>query len=256
MSSIEHPILPKGLRPPPASAVPLSRHRLTPTDGPADGLLWAVRVPTTAELPPPDRWPVHPDEVEQGRGYGVRRQITWVAGRLAIRAALGELLGVEPATLGPVGTDDRRAPRWPAGVSGSLTHTDRWAIAWVARGDGLTRGIDLEDPRRGGMHLADMLLLEPEKAATVALPESAQTSDLIRRFALKEAIYKAIDPRYRRYVDFKEVAVWPDAAGDMGGARVEWSLAQGERPPAEMGLSWQRWGDAGWLCGARARWAE
>lgn len=220
--------------------------------------MWAVRVPPVERLPAPDEWPLHPAEIERGRGYGPRRQITWVAGRMALRAAIGEVLGVEPRAIAPIGVDDRRAPIWPAGVAGSLTHTDRWAIAWVAPADGLTRGIDLEDPRRGGMHLADMLLIEPEHAATRALPPDAQTADLIRRFALKEAIYKAIDPWYQRYVDFKEVAVWPapDAATapDAGSARVEWMLGQGETPPAEMILRWRRWGDAGWLCAARARW--
>jgi 4'-phosphopantetheinyl transferase EntD len=68
---------------------------------------------------------------------------------------------------------------------------------------------------------------------------------VILAFALKEAIYKAIDPHLRRYVGFQEVAVWPDAHG---GARVE--------PLADWGLDVE----AAWMtvdeyliCTARAR---
>lgn len=238
---------PTRLADPPSAAPALTIHRFA-LDG---GQAVAVPVPAPDAIPPIEAWPIDPVERRHAAKFGARRQNTWIAGRLALREAC-RAVGVEP---GPILPDDRRAPRLPATVSASLTHTDRWALAWAAPADGRTRGIDLEDPTRGGLHLQDMLLTAPEAAALAARPAERQKSELIRRFALKEAVYKAIDPRYRRYVDFKEVALWPDPPGaEAGTARIDWILAEGEAPPAEMILRWRLWGDAGWLCTAEARW--
>lgn len=232
---------------PPTAAPPLTVHRFA-LDG-AEAV--AVRVPAPDALPPIEAWPIEPAERAHAARFGPRRQNTWVAGRLALRAACRGL-GFEP---GPILPDDRRAPTLPAGLSGSLTHTADWAVAWLAPADGRTRGVDLEDPDRAVLHLQGALLTPPEATALAARPEAAQNADLIRRFALKEAIYKAIDPRYRRYVDFREVSVWPDAPdAEAGAARVEWHLTGGEAPPRALELRWHRWGAAGWLCTALADW--
>lgn len=239
--------MPSSPPPPPADALPLTAHRFE-LDG---GRAVAVPVPAPDALPPIAEWPIGPVERAHAAKFGPRRQNTWLAGRVALRAACRDL-GVEP---GPILPDDRRAPALPPTVSASLTHTDRWAVAWAAPADGRTRGIDLEDPTRGGLHLQHMLLTDPETAELAARPAARQKAELIRRFALKEAVYKAIDPRYRRYVDFKEVAIWPEPVdGEAGRARIEWMLAEGEPPPKSMTLRWRRWGDAGWLCTAEADW--
>ena len=68
---------------------------------------------------------------------------------------------------------------------------------------------------------------------------------MLRAFALKEAVYKAIDPFLRRHVGFLEVAVWPAADGH---AVVEAAPAWG----LEVEAWWQRRGDHV-LCTARAR---
>ncbi|MCA9541107.1 MAG: 4-phosphopantetheinyl transferase family protein, partial [Myxococcales bacterium] len=111
--------------------------------------------------------------------------------------------------------------------------------------------IDLEAPRRDHAGIADAILLPSERARWLALPREAQNADLIRSFSLKEAIYKAIDPRYRRYVDFREVSV--EALPD-GTAVVEWLLAERETPPARIELRWARFQADAWLCTARAFW--
>ncbi len=232
---------------PPATAAPLTVHHFD-LDG---GRAVVVPVPAPDAIPAVADWPIDPAERAHAAKFGPRRQNTWIAGRMALREAC-RAVGIEP---GPILPDDRRAPTLPASVSASLTHTDRWAVAWAAPADGRTRGIDLEDPTRGGLHLQRMLLTEPEAVDLASRPAARQQAELIRRFALKEAVYKAIDPRYRRYVDFKEVAIWPDPAdADAGTARIEWMLAEGEAPPKGMILRWRLWGDAGWLCTAEAAW--
>ncbi|MCB9550360.1 MAG: 4'-phosphopantetheinyl transferase superfamily protein [Myxococcales bacterium] len=227
----------------PPALPPLAPHALDLGEGAAV----AVRVPAPDALPPIEDWPIDPAERAAAAKWGARRQNTWIAGRVALRAAAARL----GFACGPILPDDRRAPILPAGLCGSLTHTSEWAVAWLAPADGRTRGIDLEDPARPVLPLTPTLLTAAEQAALAALPAEAQNGELIRRFALKEAIYKAIDPKYRRYVDFLEVEVWPGADET---AAVVWRLAKDEAPPAAITLRALRWGSAGWLCTAVAEW--
>ena len=50
---------------------------------------------------------------------------------------------------------------------------------------------------------------------------------VLLRFSIKEAIYKAVYPYVRRYVDFSEAHVTPDPDGQ---AEVTLRLSQGEGP--------------------------
>jgi 4'-phosphopantetheinyl transferase EntD len=59
------------------------------------------------------------------------------------------------------------------------------------------------------------------------LPEGRDWVDTIVRFALKEAVYKALAPGLGRYIGFEEAAAWP--APD-GVDRVELHLSGGEGP--------------------------
>jgi len=57
-----------------------------------------------------------------------KRQAEYLAGRLCAREALRRVTG--QASVPAVGED--RAPQWPRGVVGSITHGDNWAAALVA----------------------------------------------------------------------------------------------------------------------------
>jgi len=57
-----------------------------------------------------------------------KRQAEYLAGRLCAREALRCVTG--QASVPAVGED--RAPQWPRGVVGSITHGDNWAAALVA----------------------------------------------------------------------------------------------------------------------------
>jgi len=146
------------------------------------------------------------------------RRGEWLAGRRALRAALREAGLAVPS--GAIDADDRGAPRLPAGAVGSISHKPDYAIAIAAAATGQALGIDLErrGPRR--IDVSRRVLTPAELAALVARAPSTGDRDdaVVRAFAIKEAIYKAIDPFLRRYVGFQEVAVWPAADGT---ARVE-----------------------------------
>ncbi|WP_040260875.1 4'-phosphopantetheinyl transferase family protein [Pseudomonas massiliensis] len=121
-----------------------------------------------------------------------KRQAEFLAGRLCARAALGRL-GLPGCDL-PIGTD--RAPGWPTGFCGAITHGDGWAAAIAAPTDrcrGL--GLDVES------------LLAPERALRLAaeiltaaelerLPEDPQQAALVvtLTFSLKESLFKALYP--------------------------------------------------------------
>ena len=103
---------------------------------------------------------------------------------------------------GPAG-----APLWPAGVTGSFAHDDRVAVAVVGNcRDVAGLGIDVEAAE----------LLPGELLELVATPQEQQTirDDPYRGrliFAAKEAVYKAVYPLDREFLDYHDIEV--DLAG-------------------------------------------
>jgi len=118
----------------------------------------------------------------------VRRR-DFVAGRTALHALVGDV---------PIEASDRGAPV-VAGWTCSISHKGARAVALVApAGDGFV-GVDLEHAAPPRVDIAPRILTPREPRAAGAA--------LTRVFAIKEAIYKAIDPIVRRYVHFGEVEV-------------------------------------------------
>ena len=98
-----------------------------------------------------------------------------------------------------IGRDDRGAPVLPAGWVGSISHKRERAAVIVAPDDGARIGIDLEVAQPSRQPIERRVLTARE---VVGAP-----LDVVLYFALKEAIYKAVDPFVRRYVGFQEVEV-------------------------------------------------
>src|SRR5262249_37950297 len=85
--------------------------------------------------------PLFPAEEELVAQTVPKRRYEFATGRRCARAALAQL-GFPPAPL-LAGPD--RAPLWPDGVVGSITHTDSYRAAAVARAEQLCSvGIDAE----------------------------------------------------------------------------------------------------------------
>ncbi|WLI75810.1 4'-phosphopantetheinyl transferase superfamily protein [Kosakonia sp. H02] len=107
-----------------------------------------------------------------------------------------------------VGTTTDRAPVWPAGWCGSLSHTHNHAIAIIARRHaGLAVGIDIEMLAPETMReTADMFTCPQEQAllADCALPYETA---LLVAFSAKESVYKALYPEVGRYFDFDAARV-------------------------------------------------
>lgn len=134
--------------------------------------------------------PAFPGEQVQGVP---KRLAEFRAGRFAARAALAEL-GLPPRAL-PAGPD--RAPIWPLGVQGSITHSDALCLAVAGRLPGI--GVDLEPD----------LPLDPALRDLVLRPEEQGASDAAAKliFSAKEAAYKAQYPHSRQVFDFQGLQI-------------------------------------------------
>lgn len=179
---------------------------------------------------------LHPLEASFARSLPEARRATFVAGRQALRRALQAIAQAgghpgSPHADTPILRTHRGAPALPPAVAGSVTHKRTLAMAAVApRGGTLQHlGLDLERrPSADDLHrpsIARKILTAREFATLDAFAgdELAAREHTLVHFAIKEAVYKAIDPFVERYVRFTEVELDLDANGE---ARVTLHLPE------------------------------
>ena len=146
----------------------------------------------------------NPAEVAAVSRAVIKRQREFSAGRAAAHTAL-EKLGVPPSF---IGVGPNRNPLWPAGTTGSITHTGGLALAAVARRDQiLALGIDLE---LSGAVKADLwpgILTATEIVWTRGQPDDLQGNWATLIFCAKECFFKLQHPLTSRWVDFHDAEV-------------------------------------------------
>ncbi len=129
-----------------------------------------------------------------------KRKAEFLAGRLCAALALR-------AAGQPVEVDrDGRAPVWPRGVAGSISHCAGHAIAAVSLRHGAV-GLDCEEVMSDSRaeDLGRALVSPGEEALRPAsLPRAAFVT---LAFSAKEALYKALSPRLSRIPGFLEAQV-------------------------------------------------
>jgi 4'-phosphopantetheinyl transferase EntD len=155
---------------------------------------------------------LHPQELELVETLPQTRRTLFISGRLALRAAIDRV--DRHATSAALLRNTRGAPTIPQGLVGSISHKRTMAVAIVApvppgHGSRTTVGIDIEQRAHMRPALRDIsprILTGPE---IHMLPHdvSNRNEAVLLFFALKEAIYKAIDPYVQRHVRFQEVEV-------------------------------------------------
>lgn len=192
------------------------------------GVLSAVRLPSASDAASTEaalhiaRPQLLPDEQALADALSVARRVSFVGGRIALRAAMATV--APNAQASAVLRTARGAPLMPEGVLGSVSHKRLVAMALVAptAPDVHTLGVDVEElptvAELARPDLAPKILTAFERHSLGGLAErDAMTyRESVRlRFALKEAVYKAIDPHVHRYVRFQEVEVFPDESGDV-----------------------------------------
>lgn len=137
-----------------------------------------------------------------------KRKWEFRAGRHCARCALGALGVPEAAIL--IGSD--RAPLWPAGVVGSITHTGAgsraFAAAVVARASEVRAlGVDAELAEPLGENLLPRVLVPAEQAFVDTLDGRERGLIAMLYFSAKEAFYKCQYPLTQRFLGFHEVQV-------------------------------------------------
>ncbi len=157
---------------------------------------------------PPDPPPMPPEEAVQVADSVTRRRVEFATGRLCARRALARL-GIDAFILR---NDARRAPQWPPGIVGSLTHTGDvpggYCAVAVARADTtLTIGLDAEKADGLPVHLWRFVLTTAERAWLGA--QDAERRGLLAKviFSAKESFYKAQFPLTGQMVGFHDVEV-------------------------------------------------
>ncbi|WP_170937062.1 MULTISPECIES: 4'-phosphopantetheinyl transferase superfamily protein [Rhodomicrobium] len=139
-----------------------------------------------------------------------KRQAEFLAGRYCAGRAIERLTGSRAEV--PIRPD--RSPAWPDGLTGSITHGEGYAAA-VAAPASLHAGLGLDYetvmPADRAGSLRDLIVTAAELA--LAPHGMAFASFLTLAFSAKEALYKAIYPRLRLFMDFHAAEITACAPG-------------------------------------------
>lgn len=111
--------------------------------------------------------------------------------------------------------DKNRAPIWPQGIAGSLSHSS--TRAWVALVDATYGTIGIDGENRGKLErkLWRLTLCDEEIAYLETLDPSVQERRALVIFSAKEALYKAQFPWTHKFVDFKTVQIRLEEDGSL-----------------------------------------
>ena len=165
-----------------------------------------------------------PAEQALVRTAGPHRRAEFIAGRACARTALAGLgLPAAPVLAGRAGE-----PRWPAGVTGSITHCAGYRACAVARtADVAALGIDAEPDVGLAGGLIESVADRAERAwiTRQASAGSAVNWDRLL-FSAKEAVGKLWYPLTGHWLGFGQLVVFLDPAGTFD-ARVAGSRLTG-----------------------------
>ena len=146
-----------------------------------------------------DLWPQEATAIQRAVP---KRQTEFAAGRRAGRGALAEL-GFGPIAI-PQGAN--RAPIWPAGFCGSISHCAQCCIAVAAHDrDYPTLGVDVEPATALDPNLISLICNPSEQIWVTNQPDPGLAAKMI--FSAKEAVYKAQYPLTGKVIGFDAVTV-------------------------------------------------
>jgi 4'-phosphopantetheinyl transferase EntD len=134
-----------------------------------------------------------------------RRKAEYLAGRVMAMKAL-DLLGSNESQ---VYIGKHRAPVWPSGYLGSITHTSKKAIAVVARKISYKYiGIDCEEIfDKDVVDEVKSIIVNPAEVALLSSLDASLTELLTLVFSAKESFFKAFYPYVLDYFDFDAVEI-------------------------------------------------
>lgn len=141
--------------------------------------------------------PVYEKESELIVNAVKKRKVEFLNGRHHARKALAAI-GKPCAGIGRLPS---RAPNWPEGYVGSISHSKYFAGAIAARSSAfLSLGFDIEDKNRISKSLMQYILSKRETWANTK-------SKALIVFSIKEAFFKAYHPRAGEFLDKDDIVV-------------------------------------------------
>ncbi|MBV9352456.1 MAG: 4'-phosphopantetheinyl transferase, partial [Mycobacterium sp.] len=157
---------------------------------------------------PPGLTPLPEEEPLIARSVAKRRN-EFITARHCARLALQQL-GQQPV---PIHKGEKGEPCWPAGIVGSLTHTQGFRGAVVGRQSTVRSvGIDAEPHEVLPDGVLDAVTIAEERHEIAALPDGLHWDRIL--FCAKEATYKAWFPLTRRWLGFEDAHVVFDVEPD------------------------------------------
>jgi len=160
---------------------------------------------------------LHPDEVEFSIENSIAFRRSFLVGRLAMRASL------QDQRHKPCLKDRHGRPTLPEGYVGSISHKGSVGVALSRNSDIMTVGVDIERLLPRKRSVAKRILTKEERngLGSLEVVDISADQEVMLRFSLKEAIYKAVHPIINHYVGFQEAEVTPFKNGT---AVVHWRL--------------------------------
>ena len=154
-----------------------------------------------------------PREFAACAGMPARRQMEWLAGRLAARRAL-EALGRHGE---PVLADGAR-PRFPPGLHGSISHSAGIAVSLVATSDAAaSAGVDIER-RRVSLRALELVAAGSEREWVLAAASEEERRDrLTTLWSAKESAFKALSATGAAPATVAAVALLPAGPHEFAG---------------------------------------
>ena len=153
---------------------------------------------------------VYPEEAEYVRRAVESRRTEFARGRSCARTALA-VAGGPPVAI-PVGPG--RAPRFPDGFVGTITHSGGLIAAVVARETAVAgMGVDAERIQRLGEDVPHMVLTDLEWAGWEGVEGDERRDDVAFQehamtiFSAKEALFKSVYPLTGAWLGFEDVAL-------------------------------------------------
>lgn len=161
-----------------------------------------------------------------------KRRREFYAGRMAAHRAM-EALGRLPEPV-PMGAD--RAPIWPDGIVGTVSHCRDACVAVLGlSADYQALAVDIEPDEALPEDVAETVCLPTERDWLGRLPEGERARAARLIFSAKECAFKLQYPVTRKLLDFKDVEI----AVDVDNRRFEAVF------PDRIGSKWRGVGTAG-----------
>lgn len=146
----------------------------------------------------------YPEEAQKLAKAVPKRRNEFIAGRRCARAALAQM-GLQPRAMPP---DERRAPQWPVGTVGSISHSIELCCAVASHSNTIAcLGVDLETTTRISSGVIERVL-HPLEVDFVS--DDKAYGSLI--FSAKEAFFKAQHPVWEAWPNFEDLAFEVDTS--------------------------------------------